>query len=138
MFALLSSEVKSNTCFGLHFFTWIHVSVVNHFCFIFIVKGRRQFPTRRLVFLVTDGQSDNRDSTIRSANALKGSGVEIYVVAVGQSISGIDEIVQVASYPPDNFLFRVESLQGFWNIVKLTVKKVYSGKYNIVNYDPPC
>ena len=92
-----------------------------------------------MVFLVTDGQS-NKDThlTVPNANALKTSGVDIYVVAVGNSISGIDEMVKVASYPPEKFLFRVNNFQGFWNIVKLIVKKVSPGKYGIVNYDPSC
>ncbi len=99
-----------------------------------------------MVLLVTDGQS-NVDShlTEAKANALKTSGVEIYVVAVGSYIYGIDEIVKVASSipqsippNPDPFLYRVKSLAGFWNIVKLIVKKVYPNKWHIVNYDPPC
>ncbi len=100
---------------------------------------RRPYPTRRMVFLVTDGRS-NVDShlTIPNANALKASGVEIYVVAVGTYINGIDEIVKVASYPPDNFLFRIKDSGGFWNIIKLIVKKVYPNKWHIVNYDLPC
>ena len=92
-----------------------------------------------MVFLVTDGQSNvDANMTIPNANALKTSGVDIYVVAVGNSISGIDEMVKVASYPPEKFLFRVSDYQGFWNIVKLIVKNVSPGKYSIVNYDPPC
>lgn len=46
--------------------------------------------------------------TIPKANALKGIGVDIYVVAVGRYISGIDEMVKVASSPPENYVFRVE------------------------------
>ena len=92
-----------------------------------------------MVFLVTDGQSNvHANMTIPNANALKTSGVDIYVVAVGNYISGIDEMVKVASHPPEKFLFRVSDYQGFWNIVKLIVKKVSPGKYSIVNYDPPC
>ena len=124
-------------CFGLHSSLY-RVTCGRLIRLNFLVKGRRLFPTRRMVLLVTDGQSDSRYLTIQSANALKTSGVQIYVVAVGHSIGGIDEIVQVASYPPDKFLFRVENLQGFWNIIKLIVKEVYPGKYNIVNYDTPC
>ncbi len=77
-----------------------------------------------MVFLVTDGIS-NIDShlTVPNTNALKTSCVDIYVVAVGSYIYGIDEIVKVASYPPENFLFRI---------------KDYPGKYSIVNYDLPC
>ncbi|KAL9984356.1 hypothetical protein ACROYT_G006641 [Oculina patagonica] len=101
-------------------------------------SGRRLFPDRKMVFLVTDGQSGDTDSTVRSAKALKDSGVKIFVVGVGNSIYGIDEMVKAASYPPDEFLFRVKNLDSFWNIIKLIVKEVSPGKYSIVNYDPPC
>ncbi len=69
---------------------------------------------------------------------MKNSGVDIYVVAVGSYIYRIDKIMKVASYPLDQFLFRVKDLAGFWNIIKLMVKQVSPGKYSIVNYDPPC
>ena len=76
--------------------------------------------------------------TIPKANALKTSGVEIYVVAVGNYLDGIDEIVKVASYPPQNYLFRVKDEEGFWNVIQLIVKQVSPDKYDIVNYDSPC
>ena len=92
-----------------------------------------------MVFLVTDGHSNvDTHLTVPNANALKTSGVNIYVVAVGNYINGIDEMVKVASYPPDRFLFRVKDLQGFWNIIKLIVKEVAPDKWAAVNYDPPC
>ena len=94
-----------------------------------------------MVFLVTDGQSNvQQQLTIPNAGALKNSGVQIFVVAVGTYINGIDEMVKVASYPPQQFMFRVNDLSGFWNIIKLIIKEVSPGKYTIVNgqYDPPC
>lgn len=111
----------------------------NVLCFIFLVKGRHLFPTRKLVFVLTDGRSNvRRHLTVPNADALKKIGVEIYVVAVGESIYGIDEIVKIASYPPQNYLFRVKNLTGFWEIIKLIVKQVSPGNYQVVNYDPPC
>ena len=108
-------------------------------CFIFLIKGRHTFPTRKMVFVLTDGRSNvRRDLTVPNANALKTIGVEIYVVAVGASIYGIDEIVKIASYPPKDYLFRVKNLTGFWQIIKLIVKEVSPGNYRFVNYDPPC
>ncbi|KAL9984338.1 hypothetical protein ACROYT_G006622 [Oculina patagonica] len=102
-------------------------------------SGRRPLPNRRMVFLVTDGKSNvDPHLTIPNANALKNSRVEIFVVAVGSYIDGIDELVKVASYPPAKFLFRVSNMGGFWNIIQLVVKQVYPDKWDIVNYDPPC
>ena len=103
-------------------------------------KGRRD-DGRKIVFLVTDGHSNVQpELTIPEANALKDSGVEIFVVAVGTYINGIDEMVKVASYPPEEFLFRVRSHQEFWEVIKLMIKEVNPGKYEILQgqYDPPC
>ena len=78
--------------------------------------------------------------TIPKANALKGIGVDIYVVAVGRYISGIDEMVKVASSPPENCVFRVGKNSALWKVVKLVIKQVNPGKYAVLNgqYDPPC
>lgn len=92
-----------------------------------------------MVFVLTDGKSNVQTSlTEPNASALKSIGVEIFVVAVGNYIAGIEEMVRVASYPPKNYLFRVKSLQGFWEIIKLTVKLVSPGNYHVVDYDLPC
>ena len=90
------------------------------------------------VFLVTDGSSNiDKHLTIPNANALKASGVRIFVVAVGNAIDGIDEIVKVASNPPEDYLLRVINMSGLWDLIKLTVKQVYPGKYDLVDYTPP-
>ena len=93
-----------------------------------------------MVFLVTDGQSNSRDQTISKAKALKDDGIDIYVVAVGSYINGIDEMVKVASSPPENRMFRVQTLDEFWQVVKLAIKQVNPGEYKVLNgkIDPPC
>ena len=60
------------------------------------------------------------------------------MVAVGNAINGIDEMVKVASYPPEDNLLRVQNFSGFWDLVQLTVKLVSPGKYQFVDYKPPC
>ena len=67
----------------------------------------------RKVLLVTHGQSNiNNHLTITNANALKKvyGGVDIFMVAVGTFNNGIAEIVKVASYPPEPYLFRVRDI----------------------------
>ena len=93
-----------------------------------------------MVLLVTDGQSNSRDLTISKAKALKDDGIDIYVVAVGSYINGIDEMVKVASSPPENHMFRVQTLNDFWQVVKLAIKQVNPGEYEVLKgqYDPPC
>ena len=85
-----------------------------------------------MVFLVTDGKSNiKKHLTIPRAQALKRSGVKIFVVAVGGHVRGIDEMVNVASYPPQKFLFRVKKLDGFSQIIKLMVQRYSPRKYAI-------
>ena len=62
------------------------------------------------------------------------------MVAVGRYISGIDEMVKVASSPPENYVFRVENNSALWKVVKLVIKQVNPGKYAVLNgqYDLPC
>ena len=88
-----------------------------------------------MVLLFTDGDLTVPDV---NANAMKNSGVDIYVVAVGDYTNGIDKIVKVASHPPEQFLFRVNDFDGFFQIVSLIVRKLSPDKYSTVNYDPPC
>ena len=92
-----------------------------------------------MVFLVTSGRSNvDTHLTIPNANALKMSGVQIYVVAVGSYVAEIDEMVKIASSPPRDHLLRVKDFAGLLNIIQLIVMQVSPGKYRIVNYDPPC
>ena len=103
-------------------------------------KGRRLY-ARKSVFLFTDGQSNKgRPPTVPRALALKKAGVKIFVVAVGSYISGIDEMVKVASHPPEDYLFRVKKLGGFLHIIKLIIQEVSPSKYAIVKgqYTTPC
>lgn len=93
----------------------------------------------KLVLLVTDGQSNVKPHlTIPKADTLKRMGVKISVVAVGSSIAGIDEMVKVASYPPQKFVYRVKKNSGFWEVIKLIIRQVAPGRYRINNYEPPC
>ena len=107
--------------------------------FFFTSKGRRDISTKN-VFLITDGQSNSPELTISKAKDLKDDGIDIFVVAVGSYINGIDEIVKVASSPPENRVFRVQTLGDFWKVVKLAIKQVNLGEYAVANgeYDPPC
>ena len=92
------------------------------------------------MLLVTDGHSNVQPQlTIPSAKALKDIGVQIFVVAVGTYIRGINEMVKVASYPPQHYLFRVKTLGNFSEVIKLVIKRVAPGKYTILQgqYDPP-
>ena len=104
-------------------------------------KGVRPFG-RKSVLLITAGQSTlKRHLTIPKAEALKIKGVRIFVIAVGSAfMSGIAEMVKVASRPLQNHLFRVSNFGSLVDRVKLLVKQVAPGKYKIINAQPnkPC
>ena len=78
--------------------------------------------------------------TIPNAQELKKRQVKIVVVAVGSYINGIDEMVKVASDPPKDHMFRVETLGAFHEVIKLILKKAFPGKWIISSgqYNPPC
>lgn len=99
---------------------------------VIVLKGRRPGVTK-IAFLVTDGRSNiEPDKTIPNANLLKSSGVEIFVVAVGDYISGIDEIVKVASPDRKEHVFRVADMSGFLDVTKLAYDLVAPGRYQVV------
>ena len=93
------------------------------------------------MLLFTDGLSNrNKGKTIPNARKLKDKGVELLVVAVGDKhIEGIDEMANMATYPPANYLFRVEKIKDFVEVVKMAIKKIAPGKYKILkNYVSTC
>ena len=105
------------------------------------IAGSRGFKARKLVLLLTDGNSNvQRDKTIPNAQKLKDSGVDVLVIAVGdQHMTGIDEMAHVASYPPAEFLFRVEKVGDFFEVVKLAIKEVAPSQYKILKkYESSC
>ena len=94
-----------------------------------LFKGGRPDATKT-IYLVTDGHSNvQEDRTIPEAETLKRIGVEIFVVAVGSYIQGIEEMVKVASYPPEKFVCRVENHEGFLYVVQMALTQVAPGKY---------
>ncbi|XP_066018079.1 collagen alpha-1(XIV) chain-like [Pocillopora verrucosa] len=84
----------------------------------------------KIAFLITDGQSNvDPSKTIPNANLLRASGVEIFVVAVGDYRTGISEIVEVASPDRKDHVFRVSNMNGFLDVTKLAFKLVAPKKY---------
>ena len=80
---------------------------------------------------MTDGQSTIKEHlTVPNAQKLKNIGVEIFVVAVGnENMPGIPEMAQVASYPPENHVFRVEKNSDGMYVFELALEKVSNNKY---------
>lgn len=91
-----------------------------------------------MVFLLTDGQSNvEKEKTIPNAKLLKDFGVEVFVVGVGDFASGINEMVHVASMPPETHLFRVASYGDFVTVVKLAFQEVDPDTYKVDEVSPP-
>jgi hypothetical protein len=98
------------------------------------LAGSRGFLSRKLVLLLTDGQSNiKKENTIPNAQKLKDRGVEVFVIAVGgQHMRGIDEMAHIATFPPADFLFRVEKVGEFFEVVQLAIDEVAPGQYKIL------
>ena len=63
-----------------------------------------------MVFLVTDGKSNKgRHLTIPRSQALKGPGLKIFGVVVGENVRGIDEMVNVLPIRQKNFFSKLKN-----------------------------
>lgn len=93
-----------------------------------------------MIFLVTDGQSNDPKATMASARKIKSSmpGLEIFVVAVGSYVHGIDEMANVASTPPEKFVFRVEKVSDLEYVFKLALQKMNPKKYKAIKPTQLC
>ena len=88
--------------------------------------------TESRVLIVTDGQSNvDKQKTLYRAFQLKSTGTEIFVIAVGDYLKGISEIVGLAS-STDAHLYRVKDVKGLlrvvrmippWNIIKEYIRQ---------------
>ena len=78
--------------------------------------------------------------TVPNAQKPNNKGVDEFVIAVGNKhITGIEEMANVASFPPADFLFRVEKVGEFLEVVNLAIKEVAPDKYKILKkYVSPC
>ena len=75
--------------------------------------------TNKRVLIVTDGQSNIRkDKTLYRAFQLKTTGAQVFVIAIGSYLKGIDEIVGLAS-STDAHLYRVANSEGLVGVIKL-------------------
>ena len=73
----------------------------------------------RNILVVTDGQSNIKKDLVKfNANRLKSMGVEVFVIAVGEYLEGIKEMVEIAS-STDAHMYRVANMRGLVNVVKL-------------------
>ena len=107
--------------------SWNTLAVKPTYCIhLSFSKGKRP-GVEKIAFLITDGQS-NADPS-KTANLLKASGVEIFVVSVGDYQTGISEIVEVASPDRKDHVFRVSNMNGFLDVTKLAFKLVAPKKY---------
>lgn len=107
----------------------IYLTLTSLHSFTFtIVSGTLR--ARRIVFLVTDGQSDHQGRTLESAKRLKRLNVEIFVITVGiMGKNAINEMANVASRPPENYVFRVEKKNYFEYVFQPASQKIDPNKY---------
>lgn len=85
--------------------------------------GRRN--AYKKMFILTDGQSNvKKEKTLYLAYLLKDIGIEIYVMAVGERIEGINELAMLAT-STDKHLYRVGEMDQFMQVVEEIPKDPY-------------
>jgi hypothetical protein len=96
--------------------------------------GREQSFKRVLV--ITDGQSNvKRNLTIPNAQKLKAEGIEVFVIAVGEYLDGMEELSKMAS-SPNAHMYRVEDMRGLVLVVKLIPRSLEQWRSNIFGGSP--
>lgn len=97
--------------------------------------GAREGSFRRLL-IVTDGQSNiKKHLTLEKASKLKQSGIEVFVIALGEYLEGIEELSKMAS-SPNAHMYRVEDMNGLILVVKLIPHTLSAWSSNILGGDP--
>ncbi|EDO28778.1 predicted protein [Nematostella vectensis] len=71
------------------------------------------------VLVVTDGRSNiEKHRTERKAFKLKANGIEVFVIAIGDYLEGMDELARMANTKYAH-MYRVEDVKGLARVVKL-------------------
>jgi Mg-chelatase subunit ChlD len=74
------------------------------------------------MFILTDGQSNvKKENTLYLAYLLKEIGIEVYVMAVGEHIEGINELAMLAT-STNKHLYRVGEMDQFMQVVEAISK----------------
>lgn len=81
-----------------------------------------------IVIIVTDGKPDSEAQTLKAANALKDSGIIVFVVAVGRNIQTSD-LTFLASDPSSEFVYRIDNFDDFNKIKSKISKRICKGLY---------
>uniref|UniRef100_A0A2C9M826 VWFA domain-containing protein n=1 Tax=Biomphalaria glabrata TaxID=6526 RepID=A0A2C9M826_BIOGL len=88
-----------------------------------LVKGVRGGATPVIV-LLTDGKSENRQATVRQAEAARQCGIEIFAVGVGEADQ--DELSCLVSQPIEDHLFYANDFRDFLNSISTTLSSKLS------------
>ena len=70
----------------------------------FIINGRPEVP--QIMIILTDGESDDSEATRTAASQSRESGVEIFVVGIGNDVN-IDELNDIATDASGTHVYRV-------------------------------
>ena len=136
---VLKEEIRIYSAFGVKWLwfsvkkkkPWNTLTVKPTYCIhLSFSKGKRP-GVKKIAFLITDGQSNvDPSKTIPNANLLKASGVEIFVVAVGDYQTGISsETVEIASPDRKDHVFPVSDMNGFLDATRSAFELVAPNKY---------
>ena len=90
------------------------------------------------MLLVTDGQFNvNKMLSLHNAYEVKHARVEIFVIVIGNFPRDIEEILNIASPPPQDHVLRIRSYGDFIDVVLLAIKKISPTQYKMLQSFPP-
>ncbi|KAK7116181.1 cartilage matrix protein-like [Littorina saxatilis] len=75
-----------------------------------------------VIIILTDGQSANTTHTLQEAQKARDQGIYVFAVGIG-SQTDVDELMEIASDPDENFMFYVDDFGGLKNIQELLAIK---------------
>lgn len=84
-----------------------------------------------IMFVLTDGMSQNHSATVQGAQKLKNAGVKIYTIGIGNQTNKA-ELLDIASDP--NHVFMVDSFQDLSSLHNLVQNTYCEGVYMIFFY----
>ena len=82
-----------------------------------------------VIILITDGQSTDRHKTLTAAKRVREAGIHLFAVGVGDQVD-FRELEEVASSPPQDYVFEVEDYKSLDMIKYHVANKTCRGTLN--------
>lgn len=87
-----------------------------------------------VAIIITDGRSQNRESTLEAAKIAKAKGIKIFAIGVGKYLD-VEELEGIGSDPPGQHVFTVGSYSELGGIKDKLPSNACEGKTNFYHID---